>query len=178
VLIASGYHGKKYIRIMATLIISQSYIIEQTFTSDRVDTALIKDNYIYITQLEVLKPAIGDTFYDALIAEVLAGSYTGLNETLVDDYIKPMLAFYVKARILPELRLRTTAKGVMINTSTTSDAASKEEVAALQDISKEMGDALLDEMRRYILDNSSSFPDYVTSEGETKIKANIIIPKR
>jgi hypothetical protein len=163
---------------MPTLIINQKYVIEETFTNDNVDTALIKDNYIYITQLETVKPAIGEDFYDALILEVASGTYTGLNETLVTSYIKPMLAFYVKARVLPELRLRTTNKGIMINSSDTSDAASKEEVAALQDIAKEMGDALLDEMRRYISDNSSSFSDYVNSESETKISANIIIPKR
>jgi hypothetical protein len=162
---------------MPTLIVNQTYVINNTFTNDNVDPNLIKDNYIYVTQLEVLKPAIGEDFYDALILEVAAGVYTGLNETLVNEYIKPMLAFYVKSRILPELRLRTTNKGIMINSSETSNAASKEEVAALQDIAKGMGDDLLDEMRRYISDNESSFPDYIGNQNQTKISANIIIPR-
>ncbi len=162
---------------MPTLIIDQPYIINNTFTNDNVDPALIKDNYIYVTQLEVLKPAIGEDFYDALILEVAADVYTGLNETLVNEYIKPMLAFYVKGKVLPEMRLRTTNKGIMISTSDTSTAASKEEVAALQDIAKGMGDDLLDEMRRYICDNEASFPDYKSNENDTKISANIIIPR-
>lgn len=162
---------------MPTLILNAKYVIDETIMNGQVDIQHIKDNYIYIVQLEVLKPALGNTFYDALLLEVASEVFTGLNETLVNDYIKPMLAFYVKASILTELRLRTTNKGIMINRSDFADSATKEEVADVITLSKEQGRDLLDEMRRYITNNSSSFSTYVSSENSTKIIGGIIIPK-
>ena len=78
-------------------IISIAYITE-------LDPAMIKDSFILTAQVQYIKPALTAPLYD----DVLLDPSGALYGTLVEDYIKPCLAYYVKGNMLNQQLLETS----------------------------------------------------------------------
>ena len=82
-------------------LITAAQVIELSFSNLSTDPTLIKAQMIRATELQYIKPAVGEDLYDLLIAEH-SSTYTGLNQTLVETYLQPALAYYVKLKMLPD----------------------------------------------------------------------------
>ena len=78
-------------------IITIAYITE-------LDPAMIKDSFILTAQVQYIKPALTAALYD----DVLLDPSGALYGTLVEDYIKPCLAYYVKGNMLNQQLLETS----------------------------------------------------------------------
>jgi len=78
-------------------IISIAYITE-------LDPAMIKDSFILTAQVQYIKPVLTAPLYD----DVLLDPSGALYGTLVEDYIKPCLAYYVKGNMLNQQLLETS----------------------------------------------------------------------
>ena len=78
-------------------IITIAYITE-------LDPAMIKDSFILTAQVQYIKPALTAPLYD----DVLLDPSGALYGTLVEDYIKPCLAYYVKGNMLNQQLLETS----------------------------------------------------------------------
>lgn len=156
-------------------LITANEVISKAFVHGNIDPALIKAEFVEISQEEHLRPLLGIDMYDEIVSENNAGSFTGSNQTLLNTYIKPALAFFVARDIILHVAVRVSNKGVMINNGTESSPASKEDRASLIARYKEQGDTLLNKMVRYILDNDSAFPLYAPENTGTKFKAGIIM---
>ena len=153
-------------------------VIENALLHDNIDPSLIKDTFIEVSQEEHIRPILTQDLYDLIVSEKNSGTFTGLNETLLNDYIKPALAFFVILDILPTLTLRITNKGLMINNSETSQAATREERLDIMTRYRELGKTMLEKMERYLDDNSSSFITYQNGSSAiitTKLKGGIIL---
>lgn len=157
-------------------LVSAKEVIETAFLNDNVDPSLIKDSYIEISQEEHIRPILTQDLYDAIVA----GSLNAANTTLLNDYIKPALCFFVAVDIIPHLAIRTTNKGLMINTSETSEAATREERKDIQTRYREQGITMLEKMVRFIehTDNLSDYPLYENGSSSiitTDLKGGIIL---
>ena len=78
-------------------IISIAYITE-------LDPAMIKDSFSLTAQVQYIKPVLTAPLYD----DVLLDPSGALYGTLVEDYIKPCLAYYVKGNMLNQQLLETS----------------------------------------------------------------------
>ena len=78
-------------------IITIAYITE-------LDPAMIKDSFILNTQVQYIKPALTTPLYDDVLLDPTGSLYA----PLVDDYIKPCLAYFVKATMLNQQLLETS----------------------------------------------------------------------
>ena len=153
-------------------------VIENALLHDNIDPSLIKDTFIEVSQEEHIRPILTQDLYDLIVSEKNSGTFTGLNETLLNDYIKPALSFFVILDILPTLTLRITNKGLMINSSETSQAATREERLDIMTKYRELGKTMLEKMERYLDDNSISFTTYQNGSSAiitTKLKGGIIL---
>ena len=153
--------------------------IETAFLNDNVDTALIKELYIEISQEEHIRPILTQDLYDAIVTQKEEGTLTTANTTLM-TYIKPALCFFVAVDIIPHLAIRTTNKGLMINTSETSEPATREERKDIQTRYREQGITMLEKMTRFIEheDNLSDYPLYENGSSlsiTTDLKGGIIL---
>ena len=158
-------------------LITSLEVIETAFIHTKIDPSLIKNSYIEVSQEEHIRPILTQDLYDLVVSENTSGSFTGGNETLLNSYIKPALAFFVASDIIPHLAIRTNNKGLMINTSETSEAATREERTDIMKRYREQGTTMLEKMERYIDDNSSSFPKYQNGSSDiivNKTKGGII----
>lgn len=155
-----------------TKLVTAQEVIDNVFTDNTVDSFIIKDYFIEVAQEEHIRPLLTDDLYEY----ILAGSLNAVHTTLLSDYIKPCLYFYVKFEVITDMALVMTNKGVMISDSDYGTAASGRDRSDLINKAKKMGDTLADKLIRYIDDNSSSFPLYEgASRNITKIKGSIIL---
>lgn len=161
-------------------LITASEVIDKGLMHDNIDTALIKEEFIEVSQEEHIRPILTQTLYDLIVSENNSGSLSAVNNTLLEDYIKPCLAFYVVLDLIPHMAVRTTNKGLMVNSSETSEAASREERLDIMTRYREMGDTMKEKMVRYIedSDNLSDYPTYDDGGSEkitTNLKGGIIL---
>jgi len=125
-------------------LITATQVRDNAFLNDNIDLALIKDSYIEISQEEHIRPILTQDLYDEIVSEKDASTLTTVNATLLNDFIIPSLAFYVALDIIPHLAIRTTNKGLMINTAETSDPASREERLDIMKRFREQGKTMLE----------------------------------
>ena len=137
-------------------------IIETALLNDTVDTSYFKDSYIEVCQEEYIRPVLTQDLYDAIVSQSALDTLTSVNSTLLEDYIKPALAFYVALDIVPHLSIKTTNQGLMVGSSETSNPATSQERSDIQTRYREQGNTMLEKMVRYIEheDNLASYPLY------------------
>lgn len=70
------------------------------------------DKWILKTQRQWVKPFLGVDFYDQILTQIDGGSETADNQTLITDYLKPMLAHYLLYERLPQIHSHITNSGV------------------------------------------------------------------
>ena len=152
------------------MLITAAQVIEMSFSNASTDPSLIKSQYIRAAQARFIRPLIGDDMYDELVAEKDANVYTGLNLTLIETYLQPALAFYVKLLCLADMRLNTTSQGLMINNSEFANSGNREDKADLAASTRDIADTLLNEAIKYIEDedNIDSFPLYLMANTNAK----------
>lgn len=144
---------------MRTLIAPQQ-VVELAFSANNpISPASIKEAKIIAAQEKYLRPVLGK-LYDAL----LDGKYS----ELLDEYIRPALAHYVRYAIIPDLSLRLGDKGVLNPFSDHANAATDKQRAELRQQDKEDANILIDNAVRYISEHRDRFPEYEPRENVRK----------
>lgn len=156
---------------MAQLITAQE-VIDIAFTNLNTDINLIKDSFIEIAQEEHIRPALAlgeldavNSLYAEIVEQNNSMTLTADNLELLEDYIKPCLAHFVKFEMIEDMQMQTTSQGIMINTTDHSNAASSRDRAALKESTYKHAITLRDKMTRWIEDvaNLSKFPKYTSA---------------
>lgn len=142
---------------MSAQLMTAAEVIDLVLPVKNLDAALLEDN-IELAQIKYLKESLGQELYVQLINQTNAGSYTGLNETLLNDYIKPALARYVVYESLPLIKAEITSNGVQMPTTEYGLPADEASFAMLRNKMKSDAGLLLRELDLYLLDNASNFP--------------------
>lgn len=105
------------------MLITAQEVVAMAFTpADRVRPSQITDFAILSAQRKFIKPVLGG-LYDAL----MLNRYS----QLLDRFVKPALAMYVKRLMLPSLSARVTPEGVTVHTSEYSHSADTQALRAL-----------------------------------------------
>lgn len=109
---------------LTTEMITTSEIKTQAIVNSNLDAAYL-DQYILFSQRKYLRTFLGEDFYDEILSQVDdTSTLTTDNSTLLESYLKPMLAHYVVYESLPQIRNQIAKGGVYLNLSETADAAS------------------------------------------------------
>ncbi|BAQ92962.1 hypothetical protein [uncultured Mediterranean phage uvMED] len=158
-------------------LISADEVAEMAMSHANMDSTIIDDNIILIAEITHLKEHLGDYFWGRLREKNHpprtgnSNNHETLNDnelTLVDNYIKPCLAFYVKYEVLNDMQYNTTSAGIMINEDDWSESADAKEMGVLKDDTLRKANILRKDMMRWLLDsdNDNVFPDYDSSEND------------
>lgn len=118
--------------------------------------------HIYPAELQYIKPFLGADLYNAIRTQYLADTLTSANETLLTDYLKPMLAWYTLAKSSPFMHTELRSAGFFNNNSEYSTTASDKQRADLYTVMIQNAEALSDLAKEYIEDNLTSYPLYET----------------
>lgn len=160
-------------------LITKAEVISLVFIDQNLNQTKIKDALLQVAHLEFIKPFLGEDFYDDLMAN--PAKNVGYS-TLITDYLKPALAYYVKYLLEPEISFDLGNKGTQVLNGDFSQPASKDQRAVYRDRARNNAQTLLEEARRYIEDDEDDyFTEYYSNDNvQNKVmtKGDFIILKK
>jgi len=106
-----------------------------------------------------LQGVVGTALLDALKANILAGTLTTDQKTLLDDYISPMLMQYAFYQALPFMKYKVVDKGVVSGTSETSSQTTLDELQYLRQGILDTAEFYQERLRSHLVNNSSTYPE-------------------
>lgn len=161
-----------------TKILTTTEIIDLALNSSTGFDAAKLDDYILPAQREYLKPFLSKTYYNALLSDIAGSTLDADSSALLNDYLKPMMAHYIVYDAFPEIQMNITSKGIMKNTSETSEAATGSEASVLRSNKFNMAERWKNYALEYIEEaqdnDSSKFPYFNDSKDDTSNKNGII----
>ncbi|CAN5264732.1 hypothetical protein BH09BAC1_BH09BAC1_20580 [soil metagenome] len=140
-------------------LITPQEVIALAMPGKNLDTALVADS-ISIASLKYIKPLLGISLYNTLIAESVGQTFTGLNQTLCNDYVKDALARYVLYEALPLMKAEITSNGIQTPSIDFHVPVNDTDFAMLRNKMLSDAELLAKEMTDYLKRNHASFPDY------------------
>jgi hypothetical protein len=161
------------------LLITQEEVINLSFDDKNFIKAKIKDAVILATQYNWIRPVVGIDFYDELCEQLGSNDLTEDNEALLNDLIKPCLAYYVKYTVAPDLMLEITNKGGQKGNSDYSETMTASERGEKRNsillTAKSLRKILID----YLDDNKAKFPLYsYFGTNQSVIRGGILLGRR
>lgn len=154
-------------------LITSREVVELSFVEEKnfLDTK-IKGSLIFAAQEKYILPILGEGLYSELQVQIRDSSLTTLMTLLLNDFVKPTLAYYVKYLAAPSLSRPIKNTGIQQFTGQGHQASKYQDVQSIQKTSLRIGDALAMAMTRYIEKNKADFKLYV-SENNVKNRVGI-----
>jgi hypothetical protein len=137
--------------------ISETKLKELSAINGNVDNALIQPIIVECQRIYI-EPIVGTGLYNELIAQVIAGTLTALNTTLLNEYVVPCLVAYIKYEAPVELNYKFTNKNVSKKNSENSSPNDLEETRFLMDKFKNKAEYYAERVSKYLCENSNSYP--------------------
>lgn len=160
-----------------TELITSAQVIAECIPDTNFDKERL-NKFIFSAQLHYVEPAVGETFYETLLSEKAADSFSAENQLLYDNFLRPMLCWFVLFDAFPFIRNHITPKGIMVNDNEFSQQSSKDDYAGLRNAASVMGERWKGKMDKYIRDvresDSSAFSDYNRGKDKHQNKTGFI----
>ena len=151
------------------LFYTPAQVKEKTPLSKNID-----DNYltqvILLCQDLYIEPILGTTLYEEIKTAVIGSTLAGVNKTLVDDYIRPALKWYVASEAVDEVSSPVTNKGVVKRDGEASTAADKRVVDQKASKYLDWAESYADTLVKYLCENDSDYPSYQNPDNGLHIK--------
>lgn len=152
---------------MATaLFINRTDLVKNTIINGSVDT----DRFIQIikiSQQQHLQIYCGTALYDEISAAILANTVTADQQTLLNDYLQPMLIHFAMVDYLPFSSFEIKNGGLFKHTSENGQAATKDEVDFLTQKHRNYAEFYTRRFIDYMSFNASEkFPKYFENRDE------------
>ena len=150
---------------MATaLFVTEEKLKSFTGIDENVDPVML---YPFVLQAQDfwIQQTCGTKLYDKLKELVVAFVSTGtpipaVYKTLLDDYIAPTVVHYAYYQALPQIKYRTTNKGVNSGTSEVSSTISLEELQYLRNSIFDSAKFYNERLRDYLVAYQADYPEY------------------
>ncbi len=147
--------------------------IVATFTRV-ISESRIPTDFLEVIQHKYLRPILGEDFYDAVVAT--SASYTAL---LV--YVKPVLIWYAKYMLLPELRFELSDLGTNTLQINNATPLTDEGFALVRNQALTVAEDKVKVLNEYLEDNTSLYPLYYKSQNSSEnyqISGGIVMKKK
>lgn len=164
--------------------ISTTYLKENSTIEDNVDDAKLvpfikKSQDIYLQQI------LGTTFYNHLKDAIVNNTLTSDEESLIRDYIQPMVAEYTVYESLPFLSNKLTNKSISQENSEFSTPSGLDELKYLRNTVRDMAEFYGKRLAKFLCDNTSLFPVYSNPDANENLSkssrayfSGVYVPKR
>ena len=151
---------------MATvLFISRTDLVKNSIIDGNVDTDKFIQ-FIKLAQQIEIRNYLGTKLYDKISTDIAGSGLTGNYETLVNDYVQPMLIWYAQAEYIPYAAYQIKNGGVFKHVSENAESVAKEEVDFLVQKERDLAEYYTRRFVDYMCSNSSLFPEYNDNSDE------------
>ena len=146
------------------LFISEAKLKDSTALQLSVSVDLLLP-FVREAQKLYVETALGTDLTQHLKDQISAGTLSGADKTLVDEYIGDMLPGYSLYHAIPYLRHKVENGNIYSKTSETGTALTTEESQAFREEILNTASYYRERMIDYIRNNTSSFPTFSTNSG-------------
>lgn len=153
------------------LFISEDYVKRNSVIDENVDVKLIIPS-IKDAQDMYLHPALGTQFYEGLKSRIVAGTTTANENTLISNYIAPMLVKYVQLELVDNLLIRYRNKNVSKKNSENSQPLDFRDYQNQLDRYTHKAQWFKQRLIDYLCANSDLFDEY-----NSVVNSNDLIPE-
>lgn len=147
------------------LFINTSYLKRITQLNGAVDDAYVAPAVI-VAQDTYVQVYLGSNLYDKLKADIAGGTLTGNYQTLVDDHVRRVTAWWTMVELLPNLYVQIDNAGLVIRQSDNTSSASPSDLSREVERARKTAMFYTRQMYRYLCNNNALFPEYNTSNPE------------
>lgn len=149
---------------MAILLISEDVLKRYSPIEGNVDIELIKP-HLFNAQETVLHESLGTDLLREIQDEVENATLTADNTTLLNDYIRPIIAYEGTYMAMPFLRGRIRNGDIVTRTSDDAQPVSEQAYHDMRNSLKHSANWYTQRMISFLCDNSDLYPTYSTNEG-------------
>lgn len=139
--------------------IGETYIKDNSFIDENVDVNLLRSEILDVQELRIL-PVLGTALYEEVKTQITNATVSALNRTLLDDYIKPALKFWVLFDSALIFTFKVTNKSIYKKTSENAETIQATDLDRIMDYCKIRAEFYSERMTKYLIENSSLFPLY------------------
>ena len=162
---------------LTTEYMTATEVIAKAIPNADFDVALL-DKRILKAQRKYVRALLSEDYYLEIQEEIATATLTADNTTLLNDYIKPMLAYYVIYEALPSIRNNVTSSGVMENTQEFATQSDRFDYASLRNQVLADAEDWRAELLYFIKEakqaDSSKYPEFGNTDTNTFNKYGII----
>lgn len=144
---------------MAVLFISENKLKESSFINENVDDKLIRATIIQVQDMQI-HPILGSALYSELKTQITGSSVTAANQTLLKDYIQPVIVWWVQADGTIPLTYKIMNKSVVKRNSENSTPADLDELFAISDNFKNKAEFYTKRLVKFLQANTDTYPLY------------------
>ena len=155
------------------LLFDQTYFYENTEVDENTDWKLLRPS-VWDAQELYIQDIIGSPLYNEIKTQIVASTLTGLNTTLVDDYLAPCLLKYVMTDAQVSLLYKYRNKSVLKDRSDSSNPIDFKEHRYLKDFYQMKAERYAEKVERYLCANSTSYPLYTTYTTSDEVRAHSV----
>jgi hypothetical protein len=145
------------------LFVSDTYVKKKSIISGSVDPDSMLQ-FIETAQDMHVQNYLGTELYKKLMLLVSNGTIIDVANSdykgLLDDFIKPMLAWYTQAEYIPFASYTLSNKGLFKHSSDNASTLDREEIAGLANRANDKAVFYTNRLINYLCDNSILFPEY------------------
>ena len=145
--------------IISTEMLKRTVPISQSCDDNLIHTIILQAQDKYIL------PVLGHDLFEKIKSEIIAHTLSGDYKTLVTDYITKSLCQFTYAMLLPNLRIRSVRHSVVQMDNEQGASVSADDIAPLISQAMDMGEFYRERLIDYLVDNSSSYPEYSSNTG-------------
>ena len=153
------------------LTITERYLKDNSIINENSDLKILQP-IILMVQDVYLHRILGTDLFNDIKAEIIAESVSADNQTLLDNYILPLMLWYTLSESTPAFKYRYMNKGVMVKTSENSSAADLEEIKWLMDKWKNTAEDYAQRCTKYLKAHTTTYPLFLSNSDCDDIKPN------
>ena len=145
------------------LFISENFVKDNTLLHENIDFKFIRPVIIMCQDIYVQQKT-GTTLYNELKTQITTPPLTAANKTLLDDYIQPMLLYWVQSEMPAAISFKYMNKGLMQQTSESTRTSTLDEINFISEKYKNKAEWYTERLVRYLLENDTLYPSYSNPE--------------
>ena len=145
---------------MAILFISENKLKENSFINENVDDKLLRTTIIQVQDMQI-HPILGTGLYNEIKSQIVANTVTNLNRDLLQDYIQPVIIWWVMADGTIPLTYKFMNKSVVKKNSENSQSAELEELITVANNFKNKAEFYTKRLIKFLESNETIYPLYL-----------------
>jgi len=122
--------------------------------------------FVEVAQDTQIQTYLGTNLYVRLQTDIIADTLSGNCETLVNDYIKPMLIWYTQAAYIPYAAYQISNGGIYKHNSENATSVDASEIRTLTEHATETAEFYTQRFMDHMNYNSHLYPEFISNQDD------------